>query len=199
MDFLADLSALKVIDPEEVTRARPSDSEPVPRSDSLLLQKLKQGEVPYAHCAWCKEALKPGACWRNTTILFTTCVLQPSCCAPPSVFQTIMGKELQLRQRNFGSFSTQHVFLRESLRHEHVKDILGATCTVLEDKTKVWYVKMPEFVELEGDQPSLKTPSLHMLEDDMINLSDYLDDPTDPVICVIVSPSKTMTIIGVAK
>ena len=28
-------------------------------------------------------------------------VLQPSCCAPPSVFQTIMGKELQLRQQNF--------------------------------------------------------------------------------------------------
>ena len=111
-------------------------------------------------------------------------VLQPSCCAPPSVFQTIMGKELRLRQRNFGCFSSQHVFLRESLRHEHAKGILGATCTVLEDKTKVWYVKMPEFVELDGDQPSIKTPSLHTLEDGVLNLSDYLDDPTDPVLCV---------------
>ena len=27
-------------------------------------------------------------------------VLQPSCSAPPSVFQTIMGKELRLRQEN---------------------------------------------------------------------------------------------------
>ena len=53
--FLADLSALKA---EEVTRARPNSSKPVPRSDSLLLHMLKQGEVPYAHCAWCKEALK---------------------------------------------------------------------------------------------------------------------------------------------
>ena len=119
---------------------------PVPRSDSLLLQKLKQGEVPYAHCAWCKEALKTRSMLEEHYYSIHHVVLQPSCCAPPSVFQTIMGKELQLRQRNFRSFSTQHVFLRESLRHEHAKDILGATCTVLEDKTKVWYVKMPDRV-----------------------------------------------------
>ena len=58
MDFLADLSALKVINPEEVTKARPATSDPVPKSESPLLQKLKQGDVPYASCAWCKEALK---------------------------------------------------------------------------------------------------------------------------------------------
>ena len=79
-----------------------------------------------------------------------------------------MGKELQLRQRNFSGFSSQHVFLRESMRHDDAKDILGATCTVLEDKTKVWYVKMPEFIELDGNQPSIQTPSLHVLEDDAI-------------------------------
>ena len=45
-------------------------------------------------------------------------------------------------------------------------------------------MKMPEFVEVDGDQPSVQTPSLHTLEDDVINLSDYLDDPTDPVKCV---------------
>ena len=44
-------------------------------------------------------------------------------------------------------------------------------CTVLEDKTKVWYVKMPEFIELDGDRPSIQTPSLRMLEDDETNLS----------------------------
>ena len=43
---------------------------------------------------------------------------------------------------------------------------------------------MPEFVEPEMDQLSLKTPMLHMLEDDVSNFNDYLDDPTDPVICV---------------
>ena len=150
MDFLADLSALKVIDPEEVTRARPSGSDPVPRSESPLLQKLKQGEVPYAHCAWCKEVLKTRSMLEAHCYSIHHVVLQPSCCAPPSVFQTIMGKELRLRQQNFGSFSTQHVFLRKGLRHEQVKDILGATCSVLEDKTKVWYVKMPEFVRSLG-------------------------------------------------
>ena len=32
MDFLADLSALKVIEPEEVARARPDNTRPVPSS-----------------------------------------------------------------------------------------------------------------------------------------------------------------------
>ena len=86
------------------------------------------------------------------------------CCAPTFLLCTtislpdIMGKELRLRQQNFGSFSTGHVFLREDLRHEQAKEILGATCTVLEDKTKLWYVKMPEFVALE-DGPTVLADS----------------------------------------
>ena len=120
-------------------------------------------------------------------------VLQPSCCAPPSVFQTIMGKELRLRQENVGSFSKDRVFLREGLKHEDARDILGATCAVLEDKTKIWYVKMPEFIELEMDLPSLKAPLLHMLEEDESDLNEYLDDPTDPVLCVQI---KVMSVTG---
>ena len=96
-------------------------------------------------------------------------VLQPSCCAPPSVFQTIMGKRLRLRQENFGSFSTRRIFLRDGLRYEDAKDILGAVCSVLEDKTNV---KMPEFVESEMGQPSMKTPLLRMIEEDESNLND---------------------------
>ena len=184
MDFLADLSALKVINPEEVSRAKPDAISPVPRSGSVLLRKLKQGEVPYAHCAWCEEALPTRSMLEQHYYSIHHVVLQPSCCAPPSVFQTIMGKELQLRQQNFSGFSSQHVFLRENMRHEDAKDIIGAICTVLEDKTKVWYVKMPELIELDGDRPSIQTPSLHVLDDDETNLSDYLEDPTDPVLCV---------------
>ena len=172
MDFLADLSALKVINPEEVARARPDSSKPVPRSSSVLLKQLKQGEVPYAHCAWCEEALPTGSMLEQHYYSIHRVVLQPSCCAPPSVFQTIMGKELQLRQRNFSGFSSQHIFLRRNMRHEDAKDIFGAICTVQEDKTKVWYVKMPEFIELDGDQPSIQSPALHMLGDDETNLSD---------------------------
>ena len=131
MDFFADLSALKVIEPEEVTRARPDNSKPVPRSESVLLQKLKQGEVPYAHCAWCEEALQTRSMLEQHYFSIHHVVLQPSCCAPPSVFQTIMGKELQLRQRNFSGFSSQQVFLRESMRHEHASYLIKRACPLL--------------------------------------------------------------------
>ena len=184
MDFLADLSALKVINPEEVARARPDSAQPVPRSSSVLLRQLKQGEAPYAHCAWCEEALPTRSMLEQHSFSIHHVVLQPSCCAPPSVFQTIMGKELQLRQQNLYGFSSQHVFLRENMRHEEAKDILGAICTVQEDKTKVWYVKMPEFIELDGERPSIQTPSLRMLEDDETNLNDCLEDPTNRGLCV---------------
>ena len=60
--------------------------------------------------------------------------------------------------------------------------VLHARC--LEDKTKIWHVKMPEFIELEMEVPSLKTPLLRMLEEDESDLNEYLDDPTDPVLCV---------------
>ena len=43
---------------------------------------------------------------------------------------------------------------------------------------------MPEFIELEMDQPSLKTPILRMLDEDASDLNEYLDDPIDPVRCV---------------
>ena len=91
LDFLADLSALKVIEPDEVARARPPKDKPVPKSESPLLQKLKQGEIPYAYCAWCAEALQTRSMLEEPA---HHVVLQTSCCAPPSVFQTIMGKEL---------------------------------------------------------------------------------------------------------
>ena len=42
----------------------------------------------------------------------------------------------------------------------------------------------PEFIELDGDRPSIQTPSLRMLEDDETNLNDYLEDPTNPALCV---------------
>ena len=88
----ADLSALKAILPDEMTHGRPSSSQPVPRSDSPLLQKLKQGEVPYAYrmvirllarrCSKLEEADYFSAHHVDRTV-----------CRPPSVFRTIMGKE----------------------------------------------------------------------------------------------------------
>ena len=55
-----------------------------------------------------------------------------------------MCKELRLRQGNFGSYSTDRVFLRERMKYDEAKEILGASCAVQDDKSKVWYVKMPD-------------------------------------------------------
>ena len=181
LDFLADLSALKVIDPDEVTRAVPPEKRPVPRSDSLLLQRLKHDELPYAHCAWCPETPKTRSMLEEH---YYTCTML-SCSHPAAHlrrFQTITGKELRLRQGNFGSYSTDRVALREGMKYDEAKDILGASCVVLEDKSKMWYVKMPQFIEL-GDT-SLLSPQLKPLDERESDLNEYMDDPTDPVICV---------------
>ena len=104
-DFLADLSALKVIDPDEVSQAIPPGDQPVPKSNSRLLEKLKHEGLPYAHCACCTEAPKTRSMLEERYYEIHHVVLQPSCCAPPSVLQASMGKELRLRQGNFGSYS----------------------------------------------------------------------------------------------
>ena len=111
-------------------------------------------------------------------------VLQPSCCAPPSVFQTIMGKELQLRQGNFASFSITKLLLRHQMDPDEARDILGATCSMTEDKTRVWHVKMPDFRQATVEMPDLVTPDLHWLADEEADVNDYLKDPTHPVLCV---------------
>ena len=67
------------------------------------------------------------------------------------------------------------------MRYDEAKEILGATCAVQEDKAKVRYVKMPEFIQL-GDT-SLVSPELHILHEDESELSEYMLDPTDPVVC----------------
>ena len=68
------------------------------------------------------------------------------------------------------------------MKHDEAKDILGASRVVQDDKSKVWYVKMPQFIQL-GDR-SLLSPELQLLDEDESDLNEYLDDPTDPVVCV---------------
>ena len=133
LDFHADLSALKEILPDD-TKDHPSGSRPVPRSDSPLLQKLKQEVTAYAYCAWCPAALPTRHKLEEHYFSAHQVILQPSCCAPPSVFQTIMGKELQLRQENFASFSVTKLLLRDQMNPEEARNILGASCSVTEDK-----------------------------------------------------------------
>ena len=65
------------------------------------------------------------------------------------------------------------------MKYEEAKDILGASCVALEDKSKMWYVKMPQFIQL-GDT-SLVSPELTQLDECESDLNEYMDDPTDPI------------------
>ena len=183
LDFHADLSALKAILPDE-THERPLSSQPVPRRYSPLLQKLKQGETTYAYCAWCTAALSTRHKLEEHYYNAHHVVLQPSCCAPPSVFQTIMGKELQLRQGNFASFAITKLLLRHQMDPDEARDILGAACSLTEDKIRLWHVKMPDLRQATVEMPDIVSPDLHWLADEEADLNDYLQDPTRPVVCV---------------
>ena len=65
---------------------------------------------------------------------------------------------------------------------QRAKEIIGAMCAVQEDKTKLWYVKMPHFEQL-GDT-SLVAPELYLLDESESDLNDYMLEPTDPVVCL---------------
>ena len=62
---------------------------------------------------------------------------------------------------------------RRSLEHH-------AQCE--EDKSKVWYVKMPQFTQL--GVTSVASPDIDFLDQDESDLNEYMLDPTDPVVCV---------------
>ena len=161
LDFLADLSALKVINPDAIHKEAPSAAGPVPESPSPLLSQLMHESIPYSHCAWCTETPKTRSMLEERYYEIHHVVLQPPCCAPPSVFQTIMAWEFSfsLRKRIF----IGHVSLRAGIEHEEAKNIIGATCAVHEDKTKEWYVRLPHLEHL-GDT-SLVAPELfHLLD-----------------------------------
>ena len=134
---MADLSGLKVINPNAVNKEKAQpDAGPIPESPSPPLLQLTRDSIPYAHCAWCTENLKTRSMLEEHCYNIHHVVLQPLCCAPLSVFQTIMGMELQLRQANFESFSIGHVSLRTGMEYEEAKDTVGAMCAVRDDKTK---------------------------------------------------------------
>ena len=52
-------------------------------------------------------------------------ILQVSGFSPPSVFQTVIGMELQPRQGNFGASSDQTAELRPGIEFEDAKKIIG--------------------------------------------------------------------------
>ena len=69
-----------------------------------------------------------------------------------------MSKELRLRQGNFGSYSTNRVFLREKMKYDEAKEILGASFHSVGDT-------------------SLVSPELRFLDEDEPGLNEYMLDP----------------------
>ena len=180
LDSLADLSALRVIDPDEVAQAVPPEDRPVPKSDSPLLYRLKYEDLPYAYCAWCTETPK-GACSRSTTMPFIML-----CCNHLAAHLRQCSRPLWVRNYDCDKEISVPIRLIECSSGKEgsmmrLKDILGATCAVQDDKSKMWYVKMPQFIE--GGDTSLLSPWLQLLDEDESDLNEYLDDPTDPVMC----------------
>ena len=64
--------------------------------------------------------------------------------------------------------------LRPLMNQNEAKDIIGATCSVLEDKTRIWHVKMPAFFQATLKVPDIVSPVLHWLDDTEADLNDYL-------------------------
>ena len=60
---------------------------------------------------------------------------------------------------------------------EEAREILGATCSLTEDKVRVWYVKMPDLKQATEEMPDIVSPELHWLADEEADLNDYLQDP----------------------
>ena len=71
LDFHADLSALKVILPDE-SHERPLSSQPVPRSDSPLLHQQKnKGRLHMRIAHGAQQHCQQDTSWKSTTTLHT--------------------------------------------------------------------------------------------------------------------------------
>ena len=87
-------------------------------------------------------------------------------------------------RKNFASFGITKLLLRPHMDPEEAREVLGATCSLTEDKVKVWYVKMPDLKQAAIEMPDIVSPDLHWLADEEADLNDYLKDPTNPVVCL---------------
>ena len=105
------------------------------------------------------------------------------CCSPPSVFHTVMGMELQLRQSNFGTDSTQYAELKKGTTYETAKWIVGAYCVTRQGQEREWLVKIPDLKAVK-DSSVIYSPSLTCVDEGQQKSQDYMLDPTNPVLCL---------------
>ena len=149
LDFLPNLSTLDVIDPDskESKGSCQQDEGLILEVPIPLLDGLNSQDIPYAQLCMvcCAVRLLESHYLSHHNVL-----LQASCCFSASVFQTVRGMELQLRQSNFGSYSTDYARLREDTTQDTAKEIIGAYCiTKKEDDSNQWLVKVPGLKEMK--------------------------------------------------
>ena len=125
-----------------------------------LLDNLNSQIIPYAHCAWCNSEFRVLKQLEDHYLSTHNVVIQVSCCSLPSIFQTVMGMELQLRQSNSGPYSTQYAELKHDTTFEKACQNFKAT---------------------EGSS-SIHCPSLSCVDTGLQEPQDEMLDPTNPAL-----------------
>ena len=94
-----------------------------------------------------------------------------------------MGMELQLRQSNFGTYSTQYAQLRHDVTYGTAKEIIGAYCVTGQENEREWLVKVPD-LKMVKDSCLVYSPILTCVEGGEQESQEYMLDPTNPVKCL---------------
>ena len=110
---------------------------------------------------------------RTTISLTHQVLLQSSCCSHSNRLQTIMGMELQLRQSNFGSFSTTRAQLRQGMDYGVASEIIGAYYVESDDKDKEWFVKVPNLTAAE-DSSLIGSPDVKSVPEREQAIQEYV-------------------------
>ena len=108
-----------------------------------MLDWLGEQWATFGFCAWCDLKFSSHHAIEQHHLSAHAVTFQVSESSAPSVFQTVMEKKLQLRQRNFGPVSEESVDLRRGMQYEETKKIIGTIWRKGEDAR--WVVKAAPF------------------------------------------------------
>ena len=74
------------------------------------------------------------------------------------------GAQQRCQQETSWRISIAKLLLSPQLESDDAREILGAMCSMTEDKTRVWHVKMPDLRQAALRMPDLVSPVLHWLD-----------------------------------
>ena len=120
-DFLADLRTLEVVGPGFKPASYPRDQDQL--EPNAQASQRAMGEF-WAIVLGCDQEFSSHHQIEQRYYTHHQVALQVSGSSPPSVVQTVMWMELQLRQGNFGPFSDLTAKLRARMEFEEAKKII---------------------------------------------------------------------------